>query len=248
MDARLGIPLAHDRVGDFDYAFLDPPFNIGHPYAGYDDRQTPTDYADLIIDTVTASWRCLSDTGVLALHGPDAVAEAYLRIMADLGGHRVRWINWHYRFAQDTPHNWPDTRCHCLFYARDPKRYTWRPERVRVPSDRAAVYDDPRTNERSDTSDTPPGMRLPGTVWGIPSDGPYWGRVQGNNHERVRVREIWEGLGYEWGKGKSPPNQLPEVYAIRHLSAYTDPGNIKFVARCISKHTAGHDMKRKCGS
>jgi site-specific DNA-methyltransferase (adenine-specific) len=52
-------------------------------------------------------------------------------------------------------------------------------------------------------------MRLPGTVWGVPSDGQYWGRVQGNNKER----------------SPGHPNQLPEVYLERLIRAYTNPGD-----------------------
>jgi DNA modification methylase len=53
------------------------------------------------------------------------------------------------------------------------------------------------------------GKRLPGTVWGVPSDGSNWGRVQGNNTER-RAQH---------------PNQLPEVYLERLIRAYTNPGD-----------------------
>ena len=52
-------------------------------------------------------------------------------------------------------------------------------------------------------------MRLPGTVWGIPSDGPNWGRIQGNNSER---------------RGDHP-NQLPEAYLERLIRAYTNEGD-----------------------
>ena len=40
------------------------------------------------------------------------------------------------------------------------------------------------------------GKRLPGTVWGVPSDGPNWGRVQGNSQERQ----------------KDCPNHFPQIY------------------------------------
>jgi DNA modification methylase len=50
---------------------------------------------------------------------------------------------------------------------------------------------------------------MPSTVIGLPSDGKYLGRVQGNSKER---RE-------------GHPNQLPEVYLERLLRAYTNPGD-----------------------
>jgi site-specific DNA-methyltransferase (adenine-specific) len=45
------------------------------------------------------------------------------------------------------------------------------------------------------------------TVWGVPSDGPNWGRITGNNDERRHLHK----------------NQLPEVYLERLILAYTDP-------------------------
>jgi len=67
------------------------------------------------------------------------------------------------------------------------------------------------------------GMIPYGTVWGLktqdcitlePIEGETnWGRVQGNNHERR----------------KGHPNQLPEVYISRFLSAYTLPSDLVFV-------------------
>ncbi len=73
-----------------------------------------------------------------------------------------------------------------------------------VDSDRATTYGDKRIHETENG-----GKRLPGTVWGIPSDGPYWGRIQGNSSERR----------------KNHPNQLPEVYLARLIKAYTNPGD-----------------------
>jgi site-specific DNA-methyltransferase (adenine-specific) len=83
-------------------------------------------------------------------------------------------------------------------------RWTWNPESVLVESDRASTYGDKRIHETENG-----GKRLPGTVWGIPSDGPFWGRVQGNSRERR----------------KGHPNQLPEVYLERLLLAYTNAGD-----------------------
>ncbi len=92
---------------------------------------------------------------------------------------------------------------HCLLFSCAGKGHTWNPHSVLVQSDRV-LYGDSRIHQ-SELG----GMRLPGTVWGVPSDGEYWGRVQGNNKERRPLHE----------------NQLPEVYLARLIKAYTNPGD-----------------------
>lgn len=186
-------------LGRFAFVFADPPFNIGHGYNGYHDRRQ--DFDQFTQEWVDVCWNACD--GVMALHGPDDLAEAYIVAARRLRMRRVAWVNWHYRFGQCGRSNWIDARCHCLIFAKH-ERHTWNPETVLVESDRATKYGDKRIHETENG-----GQRLPGTVWGVPSDGPYWGRVQGNNAER---------------RGDHP-NQLPEVYLERLLRAYTNPGD-----------------------
>lgn len=185
----------------FDFVFADPPFNINHHYKDFDDNFGSWDeHFEFTQQWVSAAWSACR--GVVALHGPDHVCEMYLRIAADSGMRRIAWLNWHYRFGQCGRGNWIDARCHCLVFAkREP--WTWNPDEVLVESDRVK-YGDKRVAE-TDRG----GKRLPGTVWGVPSDGPYWGRVTGNSKERRPYH----------------PNQLPEVYLERLIRAYTNPGD-----------------------
>lgn len=185
-------------LGQFPFVFADPPFNIGHPYAGYHDRRA--DFEAFTGEWVEACWEACC--GILALHGPDDLAEAYLIHARRLGMKRVAWVNWHYRFGQCGWSNWIDARCHCLIFSKGP-RWTWNPEAVAVESDRVG-YGDRRVGDTERG-----GRRPPGTVWGVPSDGAHWGRVTGNSRERR--------AGH--------PNQLPERYLERLLLAYTDPGD-----------------------
>jgi site-specific DNA-methyltransferase (adenine-specific) len=185
-------------LGRFDFVFADPPFNIGHPYVGYEDRRSD-------FDTFTAEWleTCWAACdGVMALHGPDDLAEAYLAHARRLGMRRIAWVNWHYRFGQCRDTNWIDARVHCLVFSKRPT-WKWRPDAVLVESDRVA-YGDSRVHRSSRG-----GKRVPGTVWGVPSDGRFWGRVNGNSLERR----------------PGHPNQLPERYLERLLLAYTDAGD-----------------------
>lgn len=185
-------------LGKFDFVFADPPFNIGHKYSGYEDRRD--DFTDFTQRWIDVCWQACD--GVLALHGPDDLAEAYLIAARRLGMRRIAWVNWHYRFGQCSRSNWIDARCHCLLFAKH-DQHTWNPDDVLVESDRVK-YGDRRIHDTDNG-----GKRLPGTVWGCPSDGPFWGRVQGNSSERR----------------PGHPNQLPEVYLARLLLAYTNKGD-----------------------
>ena len=139
---------------------------------------------------------------------------------------RIAWINWHYRFGQCGRSNWIDARCHCLVFAKN-EQYTWNPEDVLVDSDRATVYGDKRIHETERG-----GKRVPGTVWGVPSDGQNWGRVQGNNQERRQGH----------------PNQLPLVYLARLIRAYTNAGDRVLDPFCGSGTTAAvcQELGRSC--
>lgn len=211
-DCRRVLPAIPETYGcakPFKFAFVDPPFNIGEKYGGYDDTLSEVEYATLLEEVLLALASAVG--GVVALHGPDKCAEIFLRTIHVLqhgdgllrAWHRIAWVNWYYGFGQCTRSNWVDARCHCLIYATWP-RWTWNPDDVLRPSARASTYRDRRTL----LSETP-GERLPGTVWGVPDDGQFWGRVQGNNRERCPER----------------PNQLPEVYLERLIRAYTNPGD-----------------------
>lgn len=209
-------------LGRFDFIFADPPFNIGHGYKGYHDRRDD-------FDTFTAEWIKVcweACDGVMALHGPDDLAELYLIAARELGMRRIAWVNWHYRFGQCGRSNWIDARCHCLIYAKSAD-WTWNPDAVLVESDRATVYADSRIHDTENG-----GKRLPGTVWGIPSDGQYWGRVQGNSKERRQDH----------------PNQLPEVYLERLLRAYTNEGDrvLDPFAGSGTTATVAHALGRPC--
>lgn len=197
----------------FSFCFADPPFHLDQKYAGYDDSVALSS-----AEWILPCWDMLGENGVLALHGPDSLVEDYLSIPRKLGGTRIAWINWHYRFGMCSRSNWIDARCHCIFFAKG-KDFIWNPESVLVESDRVK-YGDKRVAETERG-----GKRLPGTIWGVPSDGPFWGRVQGGNAERWSKKN---------GAPIDHPNQLPLVYLSRIIKAYTNPGSEVCDAFCGS--------------
>lgn len=209
-----------------DLIFADPPFNIGQDYGGYDDKRPAKEYRRFLYDTISHAVHVWGKN-LIALHGDDRLAVEYLKIAEDLLLKRVAWVNWHYRFGVNCWSNWVPTRAHLLVFSITGEKHTWNPEAVAVPSDRAAVYGDKRVGDYARG-----GKRPPGTVWGVPSDGPYWGRVQGTNAERVPER----------------PNQLPEVYLERIIRAYTNPGDLVFDPFCGTGTTAvvADALGRRC--
>jgi site-specific DNA-methyltransferase (adenine-specific) len=222
------------RYGPYDFIFADPPFNLGQDYHEYADSIGPGDYKVFTLRWVTACRESISDGGVIALHGNDALVELYLVLIA--GMRRIAWVNWHYRFGQCTRSNWIDARCHCLIYAGGNGAWTWNPDDVLVESDRATTYADARVSDYERG-----GKRLPGTVWGVPSDGPFWGRIQGNNAERR----------------KEHPNQLPEVYLERLIRAYTNAGDLvcdpfggsgttAVVCKALGRDCITFDVSKRC--
>ena len=225
------------ELGQFDFVFADPPFNIGQNYKGYKDNVPEVDYCLFTVNWLKAACEAVRPGGVLALHGPDDLAFIYHDCMKhEEGFERIAWVNWHYRFGQCGRSNWIDSRCHCLIYAKSyhPNdeglfvKHTWNPEAVLVDSDRVA-YGDKRVNETERG-----GKRLPFNVWGIASDGPNWGRVSGAGSNKERR--------------PAHPNQLPCVYLARLLRAYTDPTDRVLDPFCGSGTSAAvcQELQRHC--
>jgi DNA modification methylase len=200
----------------YDLVFADPPFNIGHPYEGYEDAMPIAEYNAFTREWLCAAVNVLRPGGTLCLHVPDELAKFILAVSYASKFppiKQVDWIIWHYRFGQ-SGNAAKSSRCinskaHLLVFVKEGGTRTWNPPMV--PSDRATVYGDERT-----AASATPGERVALDVWGVPSDGPNWGRVQGNNGER------WDR---KHGALADHPNQLPEVYVARALRAYSNPGD-----------------------
>ncbi len=191
------------KLGEFNFCFLDPPFNINQQYLEYSDNLPEEEYRFILRLATLRAWD--SCTGVMCLHGPDELVKLWLKMEDAAGMTRINWVNWYYDFGQNNRHNFTKAREHCLIYGRE--GHTFNPDAVTITPARASKYNDKRAS-KSKT----PGKRLPGTVWGLPQDGPNWGRVMGNSKERI----------------SDCPNQLPENYLARLIKAYTNPGD-----RCL---------------
>jgi site-specific DNA-methyltransferase (adenine-specific) len=214
--------------------FADPPFNIDQGYHGYRDDLTDSEFASFMKEWVQLAWHVVAPGGVLAVHHPVQMQRLLWRVCRAFDKHHEDTVVWHYRFGQCVDSGWIGAHCQCAVFRKPGGSRSWYPDAVLVESDRKSKYGDSRIEQSSRG-----GMRVPGNVWGVPSDGKFWGRVQGNSKER---RE-------------NHPNQLPGVYLERLIRAYTiegdmvvDPfvgsGTTAVVATALNRRFRGCDISK----
>jgi site-specific DNA-methyltransferase (adenine-specific) len=146
-------------AGCADLVFADPPFNNGTAYRGYRDRLPRAEYLARINHWLAAWVRVLSPTGSLFVQIPDEWA-GYLQLRLDTLG--LAWRNtivWAYRFGTHQEAKFGRDHQQLLYFARDPRRFTFNADAVRVPSLRQTKYRDKRADPRG---------RVPGDVWEFP--------------------------------------------------------------------------------
>lgn len=187
-----------------DFVCTDPPFNIGQDYDVHDDKLADQQFRDWYFDWFMLAANTLKTGGVFAINVPDDLVEHTLVCARWCGLHRINWCIWHYKFGQCHDYGFISSHTHCLIFSTG-HPHTWNPQDILIPSDRAAVYDDARTNDSAT-----PGMRVPLDVFSIDNNGPNWGRIVGNNLEKI----------------PGHPNQLPEKYLELLIRAYTNPNDL----------------------
>ncbi len=198
--------------GKVDLVFADPPFNWNRAYDRWDDDMPEAEYLRFTYDWIDLCVAALRPGGAFWINIPDdwaAEIVCYLKgrfpdrkppaLMA-----MPNWCVWHYRFGQNVTERFINSKVHALYFVKHGASHTWNADDVLEQSDRAAIYADPRTQNKKDGM--PPGLRVPMDVW----YGEYWGRIQGNNRER---------------RGRHD-NQLPEVYLERVVRACSNAGDL----------------------
>lgn len=207
--------------------FVDPPFNIGRDYEGYDDKKSKAEFEDFIVDLCWHGIRTIVPGGIFAIHCPDDIAALVLTLEHHEAldeARRVHWINWYYGFGQWTRSTFIQTRCHLLVYTNTEFKPTFNADDIFIESLRRKIGDPRAVGRKGDDGQwevepaADEGWVVPGTVWGIEdNDGPHWGRVQGNNNERWIKKN---------GALVDHDNQLPENYLERIIRAWTNPGEL----------------------
>jgi site-specific DNA-methyltransferase (adenine-specific) len=208
-----------------DLIFADPPFNWDVPYDEWDDSRPREEYLAFTHQWLDACLRVLANHGSFWINIPDDSAAEIVVHLKQRGMVLMNWCIWHFRFGQHRVGNFIVSKVHALYFVRDRDNRVWNASEILEPSDRAAIYDDPRTRKTRQ-----PGKRVPLDVW----YGPNWGRVQGNNRERRRNHQ----------------NQIPEVYLERVIRSCSnenqlvlDPflgsGTTCTVARALGRQSIG---------
>jgi DNA modification methylase len=121
--------------GSIDLVFADPPFNIGYDYDIYDDRREAEAYLNW-----TRSWgrevvRTLKRDGTFWLAiGDEYAAELKILFHRELGLSLRSWVIWYYTFGVHCTRKFSRSHAHLFYFVKDPKRFTFNDQSIRVPS------------------------------------------------------------------------------------------------------------------
>ena len=212
-DCRDVLPNLPDR-GEVDLVFADPPFNWDVPYDEWKDGMPRAEFERFTFDWLDACVDCLAPHGSIWVNIPDDTCAEIVMHLKRRGLTMINWCVWHFRFGQNRDSSFIMSKVHALYFAKDPANRIWNPDAVLEQSDRAAIYNDPRTQAKASRA----GMRVPMDVW----YGPYWGRIQGNNKERRHRHH----------------NQIPEVYLERVILSCSNEGGLVLDPFCGSGTTS----------
>jgi site-specific DNA-methyltransferase (adenine-specific) len=229
--------------GCIDLAFADPPFNIGYDYDTYDDQQDDSAYLNWCGEWMAELYRVLKPNGSFWLAiGDEYAAELKVKAHREIGFMPRSWVIWYYTFGVHCKTKFTRSHAHLLYFTKDAKNFTFRPETLHVPSARQLIYKDKRAN---------PIGRMPDDTWilrpqdvpegfGPESDTWFVSRVCGTFKERAG----WHGC------------QMPERVLARIINAcsnegdwvidpFTGSGTTLTVARKLGRKTLGFELSEE---
>ncbi|MHC4094298.1 MAG: DNA-methyltransferase, partial [Planctomycetota bacterium] len=149
--------LTHVKPGSIDLAFADPPFNIGYDYDVYNDRQDYDKYRDWTGRWTGAVAETLKPTGAFWVAiGDEYAAEMKLILRNDCGLTCRSWVVWYYTFGVHCKYKFTRSHAHLFYFTKDPKKFTFNTDEIRVPSARQLVYADKRADPKG---------RVPDDTW-----------------------------------------------------------------------------------
>ena len=239
--------------GCVDLAFADPPFNIGYDYDEYDDRRKAGDYLAWSKEWIAGVIRLLKSDGAFWLAiGDEYAAELKVIATRELGLTCRSWVIWYYTFGVHCKTKFTRSHAHLFHFVKDPKRFTFNDEAIRVPSARQLVYGDRRANPKGRVPDDTWIMRpTPETGWILrPQDLPegfsadsdiwYFSRVCGTFKERMGFHGC----------------QMPEQLLARIIRACSNDGELVFdpfagsgttlaVAKKLGRSYLGYEISKQ---
>ena len=174
-------------AGVIDLAFADPPFNIGYDYDVYHDSLDGDEYLQWCRRWIGEVVRVLKPDGTFWLAiGDEYAAELKVLMQREFRLVCRSWVVWYYTFGVNCKAKFSRSHAHLFHMVKDPKRFTFNVDQIRVPSARQLVYGDARANPKGrlpdDTwilrpQDLPDGFRAEDDTW-------YFPRVAGTFAER----------------------------------------------------------------
>jgi len=225
-----------------DLVFADPPFNIGYRYDVYNDRKDGEYYLDWCKKWGSEIDRVLKPNGTFWLAiGDDFAAELKMAFQG-MGFHCRSWVVWYYTFGVNCTKKFSRSHTHLFHFVKNRKAFTFKANRIKVPSARQLVYADVRAKE---------GGRLPDDTWFLrPQDMKgsftptedvwYFPRVCGTFKERAG----WHAC------------QMPEQLLARIIKVSSDPddlvldpfagsGTTLAVAKKLGRRWIGFELSKK---
>ncbi|GIW94891.1 MAG: hypothetical protein KatS3mg110_2932 [Pirellulaceae bacterium] len=241
MDCLEGLRRLED--GSIDLVFADPPFNIGYKYDVYRDELDDAEYLAWCDAWLSEVVRVLKPDGTFWLAiGDEYAAELKVAMQQK---HRLvcrSWVIWYYTFGVHCQYKFSRSHVHLFHMVKNPKRFTFNADAIRVPSARQLVYADRRAC---------PQGRIPDDTWILrPHDIPdaftaeedtwYFPRVAGTFLERAG----WHGC------------QMPEQLMGRIIRVSSHPDEIVLdpfagsgvtlaVAKKLGRHFLGFEISPK---
>ena len=194
-------------------AFADPPFNIGYDYDVYEDKRHHAEYLKWSRHWMEAVCRVLNQRGTFWVAiGDEYAAEIKIIAQDELGLTCRSWVVWYYTFGVNCTRKFNRSHAHLFHFVRDPDRFTFNDQDIRVPSARQLVYADRRANPKG---------RLPDDTWILrPQDVPDCFRPEGDTWYFPRVagtfkeREGFHGC------------QMPEQLLGRIIRCSSNEGDV----------------------
>ena len=199
--------------GCVDLVFADPPFNIGYKYDVYEDRKHADEYLDWSKSWGSQVKRVLKDDGTFWLAiGDDFAAELKVLFQRELGFSCRSWVIWYYTFGVNCTKKFNRSHTHLIHFVKDPQRFTFNADAIRVPSARQLVYADARAQANG---------RVPDDTWILrPHDLPEGFQPDEDTWYQPRVCGTFkERAGFHGC-------QMPERVLGRIIDVSSNPGEL----------------------
>lgn len=130
--AEAGAWLKTQPEHEYDFVYIDPPFNTGKTQVGAGGAKYAdsfgTDYIDGFLRPICSDlWRVLGPTGSMIVH-VDQHESHYVKVMLDSICGRERFANeiiWAYDYGGRSKNKWPKKHDTLFWYVRDTSRYVF---------------------------------------------------------------------------------------------------------------------------